>query len=47
MEKLGEAKESGGSRAAALHTDRLGRLTENICVEEVIAEFSVGVELFG
>ena len=49
VEKLGTclADKKGGSRAAALHTKPQGALSENICVEEVVAEFSVGVELFG
>ena len=36
-----------GSRAAALHTSTLRVLAEDIGVEEVVAEFSVGVEFFG
>lgn len=36
-----------GSRAAALHTHPLQELCENIPIQEVVAELSVGVELFG
>jgi hypothetical protein len=36
-----------GSRAAALHMKAPRRLTEDICVQEVVAEFAVGVEFFG
>ena len=39
--------EKSGSRAAALHAKPLRALGENICVEEVVAEFALWVELFG
>ena len=41
------AHKKSGSRAAALHTNSLWRLAEDICVQEVVAELALGVELFG
>jgi hypothetical protein len=41
------ADKKRGSRAAARCTNSLRLLAKNICVEEVVAEFALGVEFIG
>jgi hypothetical protein len=41
------ADKKSGSRAAALRTNSVRQLAKNICVEEVVTEFALGVEFIG